>query len=322
MHIHTHTCTCLYVICKALPVKFHLFLTQTHKTECSKCHFACFCEGCSEVFATKHTPSACEKYVVNLAAFTMSAKNGTPLAMCSNSRVPAHQPNKANSAETAANTDEPASEHRNSSSDTFPGSWAGYLAAKRGDQHFDLPEQFLRMPPVLAMLTDSLSVPLTIVYALHKHYGHALLANMPHISVHIIGATESFEDFGTHKYEEIMHWLPACRSLSLSLVGPELAIEASTKNEEIQLCEGCVSAGCIPIQVNRALDLYHEWEGRHKKPTLALACNSGLHQDIAQAKEWAEGADGEPAEPQVRTPRWIMRPQFVLLFCFLVHASP
>jgi hypothetical protein len=207
--------------------------------------------------------------------------------MCSNTRTSA-QTAKKNSASTAEDSDSAGNNVR-----TLPDSWAGYLALKRGDEHFNLPSELLKMPPVLAMLTDSLSVPMTIVYALQKHYGNAELGTMTDVCVHVIGAKATYENFGSHKYEEILHWLPACRSLSLFLVGPE----AGSESEEIEVCEACVGAGCIPIQVICIQDIYHQWDGRNKKPTLVLACNSGIHQDAILT---AEEADGDPEDPEAQ----------------------
>lgn len=103
----------------------------------------------------------------------MSFQQGTPLALASNART------------VAAN---------------IPLSWSEYLIRKRGE--FDIPAEMLCMPPALAMLTDGLSISMTILSAMHEFYGSDVVKSMEKVSVHILGAT-AYEQIGAHKYEEV-----------------------------------------------------------------------------------------------------------------------
>lgn len=65
------------------------------------------------------------------------------------------------------------------------------------------------------------------------------------------------------------------------MVGPELQDVEEDENDEVDICDACSAAGCTIIKLHRVSTLYHEWAGREAdKCTLAIACNSGMHEEM------------------------------------------
>eukprot|EP01034_Spumella_vulgaris_P033946 gene33946-41869_t len=106
---------------------------------------------------------------------------------------------------------------------SLPVNWAGYFSRKLGD--FEVPETLLRMPPVMAMLTEGLSFAMTILHSLQQAYGSQTLSSMERVEVHVLGAEVAETTVGETKYEEILHWLPACRELVIVLVSTKFFTE-------------------------------------------------------------------------------------------------
>lgn len=142
--------------------------------ECDKCHAAFHCKGpeCASRFGEVHPARECESHAIAVAAFAMSVEHGTPLIACCASR-----------------------ENR-----PAPSTWNGYFAAKMGD--FPVPHDMVEMPPVLAMLAEGLSLPLTILRALGSAYEESHLSSMARITVHVAGAGDA-EVIGGRKFEEV-----------------------------------------------------------------------------------------------------------------------
>jgi hypothetical protein len=212
---------------------------------------------------------------------------------------------------------------------SIPTDWNDYFTRKIED--FDVAKQLAAMPPVMvcvftlcltelsvltfrcvlnfqAMLTDGLSIPLTILRGLLLTYGAAHLAGMNRLEVHLLG-TETAEVNGfASKAEEILHWLPACKELVLKLVfgnealykviSPTLLSKGAT---ELALCTGCTTSRA-KVTLTPVAGFYHDLvQAGTISPSTAdivLASHSGMH-DV-------QGSPGKPAfltvtwEPTVR----------------------
>lgn len=136
----------------------------------------------------------------------------------------------------------------------------------------------------MRMLTKGLSLPLTIINAIHQFDSIPTVASPPlsqagpsllrgpglllsdrsTMEIHIIGAT-SYDVFGGggYVYEELLHSLPACTRLTLRFIGPGLH-DVSTfgrRQEEefaVDSCHDCRARGIERIHGLHP-QLYHDW---------------------------------------------------------------
>jgi hypothetical protein len=169
--------------------------SDTVLTPCKRCRGVAHCASadCTTAFADAHTPVACERYCVGWAALVMACQQETPLTVASRSRLDVFK---------------------------IPSGWAEYLHRKIDD--FPVEPALLQMPPVMAMLTDGLSLALTILHGLTLAYTAEELTALTSVNLVLMGAS-IVELVGVrHKYEEILHWLPNVTSVNIALVGPSM----------------------------------------------------------------------------------------------------
>ena len=145
------------------------------------------------------------------------------------------------------------------------------------------------------MLTDGLSFALTILHSLQQAYGAGTLSTMERVEVHVLGAEVAETTVGETKYEEILHWLPACRELVVVLVGTKFFVEMKDdKTFDTSLvppntvCQRCAHSG-VKMYIRPVHGLYHTVASlpsdeevkqlvlNEDKVTLVLACHSGMH---------------------------------------------
>lgn len=264
--------------------------SQNSLVVCPTCCGVAHCakEECIADFKSLHNSNACEAYCVRLAAYVMALQQGNYLKVSTQSRK----------------------------SSPLPSSWAEYFRLALTD--FEVPPQLINLPPVMAQLTDSLSMVLTAVNAMQSLYASldpksgsvkgsvdlisaagvdlksseslSALRNQTAVSIHFIGA-EVTELIGMESaMEEIMHWLPECRTLDVVLIGPSLPrlkdesggdVDGVRRLSLTKLCDGCACCGC-KLYITTAQKLYHNAvdEGIISAcPSLAVCLNSGLHEE-------------------------------------------
>jgi hypothetical protein len=144
-------------------------------------------------------------------------------------------------------------------------------------------------PPFMALVSDALSFPLTVVYALLQCVSAPSPACEPpanllkealaggSLRIHLLGAEWDSEGTGEDKWMEILHLLPGVHSLELVLVGPSLPEEAHQTTKEMSVMLGDEKEGrpyCLKY-----------WKGTYEAfmvgddyvlPHLAVAFHSGL----------------------------------------------
>jgi hypothetical protein len=98
------------------------------------------------------------------------------------------------------------------------------------------------------MLTDALSFALTIVQSLQQAYGIEALSIMERIEVHIVGAEMVETEQGVTKYEEILHWLPACKELVIVLVSAAFFQDAKNDGTIFDRCGGAHHCSLSELQ--------------------------------------------------------------------------
>jgi hypothetical protein len=152
------------------------------------------------------------------------------------------------------------------------------------------------------MLTDGLTIPLTILRGLLLSYGATHLSTMSRLEVHVLGAEMAEVNGFASKAEEILHWLPACRELVFKLVfGNEVIYKALSATLHswgagITLCTGCTTSRAkvtlVPVS-----GLYHNLvQAGTLSPSTAdivLASHSGMHDVL-----------GSPGKPAFLTATW------------------
>ena len=143
---------------------------------------------------------------------------------------------------------------------------------------------FVNLPPSpleidrvqLAFLSDILSYPLTIMYALwdfKKFLGAAELSEVRHLSIHLVGKILGQESAGTRKYEYLMHRLPKLRSMTVVMVGPDLQLPESSTPGNLHyshtesLCKECVGRSLTVHQAKMTYDVFSKYT---TAPTICL----------------------------------------------------
>mmetsp|Transcript_6648 Transcript_6648/g.9651 ORF Transcript_6648/g.9651 Transcript_6648/m.9651 type:complete len:492 (-) Transcript_6648:39-1514(-) len=238
--------------------------TKRTLIECPHCNDAACCTTpeCQEQFGRVHTADICEKYLIGLAVLVMSMEQGNVLSAPSLSRM--EQP-------VPVLTD-----------------WRDYFRYKISDH--DLPVPLLKMPPVMAMITDSLSLMMTLLHCLTMAVPDVM--SKTNLSIHVLGA-DTHEILNVPRYEEILHWLPQLQLLTITFVGPNLPVETiGTSRDSVEdICADCKKKSRIRLEFVKKM--YHETvmeppypsnssiaianEQTILIPDIAIAANCGLH---------------------------------------------
>lgn len=239
---------------------------QTNLSTCSKCHGVAHCssETCVAAFNATHGSKSCECHSIRLAAYVMAVQQGNYIRIASQSR-----------------NDVPSSISYNKQ---FPPSWAEYFNMKIED--FEIPFQYLQMPPVMAQLTDSMSGIMSSIWTMcliDKKGGN--FRNCTELSIHFIGA-EVYDLVGIENaLEEVLHWFPGCKVLNVLFIGPELLAMRGTEDGATHpctsLCDHCQQRHC-KINISQHRKLYHDLMLATTLtplfPSLAVCLNSGVHE--------------------------------------------
>lgn len=145
-------------------------------------------------------------------------------------------------------------------------------------------------PPFMALVTDALSAPLTLVHALGQFSEqpptqdclHAALLlkealNGGVLRIHLLGAEWEAEGAGEDKWMEVLHLLPSVQGLELTLVGPALPEESHGASSELHVLLGDEKEG-RPYSLRFWRGNYEAFmlETDYSAPHLAVAFHSGL----------------------------------------------
>ncbi|KAF5317632.1 hypothetical protein D9758_018964 [Tetrapyrgos nigripes] len=156
-------------------------------------------------------------------------------------------------------------------------------------------EVFLRLRPAslgeipeslpgltLRLSTEGLSIPMTILYSLQKLYGEDLdgkgWSRKETLNIHVLGASET-ELMMSQMFEEILHRLPAVKTLNILLVGPGLSTfgRADRSPKQMQMCPKCSTLNRKRFHDHQPF-AYHDYVrnqgSKFTKPDLAIAFNS------------------------------------------------
>ncbi|CAG8689860.1 325_t:CDS:1, partial [Dentiscutata heterogama] len=99
--------------------------------------------------------------------------------------------------------------------------------------------QFNQLDALCRVITNTLSLPLTILSALERFYSRSQLRSFDDLVVHFIGAGK-YEVSALMSFEEIMHILPNIKTLQLILIGIELS--SKIIGVSLQCCPRCTKA--------------------------------------------------------------------------------
>jgi splicing suppressor protein 51 len=239
-------------------------------TPCKTCHSVAYCcDDHRDQDLPNHPQETCEQLAVGLVCYqsiaklailTKNASEGPPVwipeALCT----------KYSPLESALN-----------SSGRVSG-WRSYFIRR---QKPDVPSH------VDVMFADALSPVLTALFAL-EHLREDI-STVSSITLHFIGASMQ-ELTALTKYEELLHLLPSLKSLHIVLIGNELSKTEHLKTISSFQIQGVdhkiICPSCQKLDRNFDVTMfsgaYHDFaaDGSYKPPTLAIACNCGVHDTL------------------------------------------
>jgi hypothetical protein len=146
--------------------------------------------------------------------------------------------------------------------------------------------------PLINVFTVTLSPAATILRTIRQLYTNVELQTLTQFTIHILGATETFELMGIDKYEEILHVVPHLSQLEIVYIGPDIPADAPVGKEKLETCDECnhLTTACpsIPIlhsftMVQEVYDVYAK-SPDFKAPDLCVAFNAGLHLNAQASK--------------------------------------
>ncbi|KAJ3089036.1 hypothetical protein HK102_007355 [Quaeritorhiza haematococci] len=157
--------------------------------------------------------------------------------------------------------------------DKFPKSWEEYFAWRK------FPKFIKEMTLVV---TTTLSQILTITAAVH-HFYPTTWNTLTDLTVHLVGA-DQFEFSVGPVHEELLHFFPSLRKIEMIFVGPDIetliGADARGKLNDLGACPKCEPLGRQRHWIFYGME-YHEYMAlpEAKKATIAVAFNSGIHED-------------------------------------------
>lgn len=227
--------------------------TDVHLITCPICHGVAICQDCYDRGNVRFHPapeiacfSECDEHLLSIACIGCVAVMKAPLMVESETDC---------------------------SSFWKPKTWGDYLRRKRGD--FELPEQMFWVAPVVACLTDHLTIPLTIQHALVRaeEYGKQKSSSYTRLVVHIMGAS-AFESMGESKYVELVRLMPALKYIHIYLIGTDIPEKPSGQfNRPERIRRDCVT------RISIVRGLYHQVATTLEEADLLVAFHPGIHDD-------------------------------------------
>lgn len=165
-----------------------------------------------------------------------------------------------------------------------PADWVEYLRTKRGDFHSVPKDPMMLMAPVIAFITDGLSIPMTILHAICRPevIGAENVASMTRLVVHLVGAS-AVEEMSVSKYVELVRLMPNLEYLRIVTVGPDLGDFSSNFPSEgrplnfVEQDECSIRDSC-DARIVRRPGYYHDLKGLDEVDVV-VGCHSGLHDE-------------------------------------------
>lgn len=227
---------------------------------CSTCKFGwCCSQKHFDEYKNKHSEEICDKYVQSVAVhkFLWShAKNNNEEFLYAPETL----------------RDEPMQQ--------FPTNWDQYFQM-RDPEYFQFSQEGRLPPEFLPASTQELSQPLTCLYAMYLH-GIDRFKDETTLTVHVVGASPTYEICPSCVWEELLHCLPAVKKLRLVFVGPDAcsnAIDGHYESDDSGCCPTCESQDRSRGTYIYGLT-YHDYKASimFKSPDLIVAFNTGMHE--------------------------------------------
>ncbi|KAJ7864743.1 hypothetical protein B0H14DRAFT_2735172 [Mycena olivaceomarginata] len=142
--------------------------------------------------------------------------------------------------------------------------------------------KFSRMPQstsstfMMAAISDTLTMPMTILYALSKLSDGDGWTQKQTLMVHIVGAS-SREFSCSRVFEEILHRTPQVKTLKIIMCGPEAPDHNSL---DVEICRDCIKRGRLYVLKFRPRVAIFE------HPDLCIGFNSGANHSAALGYTW------------------------------------
>lgn len=232
---------------------------------CSTCKFGwCCSQNHFDQYQSQHTQEVCDAYVNSIAV----------------SRFHWNHVEQYN--ETFIS---PPDTNRTEIMETFPSNWNEYFqirhpVAYQASQQHQLPAEFL------PAATYELSQPSTCLFAMYMH-GIDEFKDKSTLTIHVVGASFTYEIVPSCVWEEILHCLPNVQRLLIVFIGPD-----AWKADATETCEEN-DAGCCPTCTSRnrtrSISIYgltyHDYKASSKftAPDLVVAFNTGMYEEYTES---------------------------------------
>ncbi|KAJ7033231.1 hypothetical protein C8F04DRAFT_1039603 [Mycena alexandri] len=134
---------------------------------------------------------------------------------------------------------------------------------------------------LLAAASDTLSMPMTILYGLSKFNNDDGWTRKHALTVHILGA--NFKEVSCSRvFEEILHRTPQVKTLKLVMCGPEVEVP-TPKSGDQAVCSNCAVLGRSYV-LDYVVDTYHDFvkqqAEKFEDPDLCVAFNAGASTQV------------------------------------------
>lgn len=181
--------------------------------------------------------------------------------------------------------------------ETFPeDGWESYFKIRCPDM-YAYSRNGMLPPEFLPASTHALSQPVTCLYGMYQH-SIERFNSLPKLSVHVVGASTSYELPATCIWEEILHCLPAIKKIQIDFVGPEARSILNSDEDKYAVTEMEVCPTCESNHRQRSISIhgqtYHEFVrtsgDKFSRPDLIVAFNTGMHEDDTES--WTESLRG------------------------------
>lgn len=223
---------------------------------CPKCHDVALCKDCfmkddiSFHIAGDAGLVDCEYHQISLACSGMVVENGSILMMESDTDM----------------------------KECFqPKDWREYFDMKRGDFLSQFPPVMLSMAPIVCLLIDGLSLPLTILHTLGLPdvMGGQGVAKLEHLVVHVVGASAQ-EMMGVEKFIELIRCIPTLKYLRICMFGPDVQDVEEYALNVVDPNLSKIRNGC-DAKVMMRNGYYHDVvESLNEEATLVIASHPGM----------------------------------------------
>jgi hypothetical protein len=227
---------------------------------CDRCLFGwCCSDEHWDQYKHRHTPEICADYVAssNIDRFFYNHVKNYDKAFHCNPNLVLSEP-----------------------MENFPRDWDEYHRIRIPDIH-NLASTGCLPPEFLPATTKELGQPATCLYGMYFH-DKTQFCNAQALTIHVVGASSTFESPPGPVWEEILHVLPHCKKMHVSFIGPELMLPGGGTESFHQSFETCPD--CQSKKRERVYSLhcatYHEYHAStyFTKPDFLVAFNTGMYQ--------------------------------------------